>query len=156
MMVLVATETASLSSFALAGFRKRHRVGTEGALKYVLFGAASSAVMVYGMSLVYGAVGSLGLAEVGIAASKSLSPLLAVGLLGMFAGIAFKLSAVPLHFWCPAGFHGARFEVTPFLGVAGRGAAVTLLLLALLSRVLAQLFLDLILLEVLFQQVVAH
>jgi NADH-quinone oxidoreductase subunit N len=123
--IFMAIETASLSSFALAGFRKRHRIGTEGALKYVLFGAASSAIMVYGMSLIYGAAGSLSLSMV---ASTDFSPLLAAGLLGMFSGIAFKLSAVPLHFWCPDVFQGANFEVTAFLSVASKGAAMALLL----------------------------
>ena len=131
LMIFIAIETASLPSFALAGFRKGHRVGTEGSLKYVVFGAASSAIMVYGMSLVYGMTGTLDLA--GVAASAASVPsgfpaLLAVGLVAMFAGVAFKLSAVPLHFWCPDVFQGAAFEVTTFLSVASKGAAVALLL----------------------------
>ncbi len=124
--IFVATESASLPSFALAGFRKRHPLATEGSLKYVIFGAASSAVMIYGMSLIYGTTGSLGLAPIA-AASSNMSPLLAVGLLAMFAGIAFKLSAVPMHFWCPDVFQGAPIEVTTFLSVASKGAAVCLL-----------------------------
>ncbi len=127
LMLLVAVETASLPSFALAGFRKRHRVGTESALKYVLFGAASSAIMIYGMSLVYGMTGSLDLAEVARSTATAIPPLLAVGLVAMFAGIAFKLSAVPLHFWCPDVFQGAPFEITTFLSVASKGAAIALL-----------------------------
>lgn len=131
LMIFIAIETASLPSFALAGFRKRHRVGTEGSLKYVVFGAASSAIMVYGMSLVYGMTGALDLTGVA-AQTASARPefplLLAIGLVAMFAGIAFKLSAVPLHFWCPDVFQGASFEVTTFLSVASKGAAVALLL----------------------------
>lgn len=128
LMIFIATEMASLPSFALAGFRKRHQVATEGSLKYVVFGAVSSAIMLYGMSLVYGMTGTLGLSGVAAAASQDFSPLLAIGLLAMFAGIAFKLSAVPLHFWCPDVFQGAPFEVTTFLSVASKGAAVVLLL----------------------------
>ena len=128
LMIFVAIETASLPSFALAGFRKRHRVGTEGSLKYVIFGAASSAIMLYGMSLLYGTAGTLDLSGVAASASADFSPLCAVGLVMMFAGIAFKLSAVPLHFWCPDVFQGAAFEVTTFLSVASKGAAVALLL----------------------------
>lgn len=127
LMLLVAVETASLPSFALAGFRKRHRVGTESALKYVLFGAASSAIMIYGMSLVYGLTGSLAFEKIAEVAAGSISPLLAIGLVAMFAGIAFKLSAVPLHFWCPDVFQGAPFEITTFLSIASKGAAIALL-----------------------------
>ena len=127
LMIFLAMESASFPSFALAGFRKLTKKGTEGALKYVIFGAASSAVMIYGMSLVYGATGSLNLGEVAAAASTNMSPLLCVGLLGMFAGLAFKLSAVPLHFWCPDVFEGAPIEVTTYLSVASKGAAIVLL-----------------------------
>jgi NADH-quinone oxidoreductase subunit N len=128
LMIFIATESASLPSFALAGFRKRHRAGSEAALKYVVFGAASSAVMLYGMSLIYGTSGTLELGGVGRAAASGVTPLLAVGLLSMFAGIAFKLSAVPMHFWCPDVFEAAPIEVTTFLSVASKGAAVCLLL----------------------------
>ncbi len=127
LMIFIATETASLPSFALAGFRKRHRVGSESSLKYVVFGAASSAIMLYGMSLIYGAAGTLDLAGVAGSAAGGVSPLMAAGLVAMFAGIAFKLSAVPLHFWCPDVFQGAPIEITTFLSVASKGAAVILL-----------------------------
>jgi len=126
--IFIAVETASLSSFALAGFRKDTRPGTEGALKYVVFGAASSAIMVYGMSLIYGACGSLQLEVIAqYAATNGLNPLMGIGILGLMAGIGFKLSAVPMHFWCPDVFEGAPIEVTTFLSVASKGAAVVLL-----------------------------
>ncbi len=127
-MIFVATETASMPSFVLAGFRKRQREGSEGSLKYVVFGSASSAVMLYGMSLIYGSAGTLNLSHVAAQAATGMTPLLAVGLAAMFAGIAFKLSAVPLHFWCPDVFEGAPIEVTTFLSVASKGAAVCLLM----------------------------
>lgn len=127
LMIVIATELASLPSFALAGFRKHHARSCEGSLKYVVFGAASSAAMIYGMSLIYGATGSLGLAEVSRAAGDGTSLMFAVGMLAMFAGLAFKLSAVPFHFWCPDVFEGAPIEVTTFLSVASKGAAVCLL-----------------------------
>ena len=128
LMIFIAIESASLPSFALTGFRKHHRASSEGALKYVLFGAASSGVMLYGMSLIYGSVGSLSLAAIASQATGGLTPLLAVGLAAMFVGFAFKLSAVPLHFWCPDAFQGAPIEVTTFLSVASKGAAVCLLI----------------------------
>jgi NADH-quinone oxidoreductase subunit N len=129
LMMVLAVEAASLPSYALAGFRKRERSGSEGALKYVLFGAASSAIMIYGISLIYGLTGSLDFAAVAVAATapEGMSPLLAIGLLGMLAGVAFKLSAVPMHFWCPDVFEGAPIEITTFLSVASKGAAVCLL-----------------------------
>jgi len=128
LMIVIAVESASLPSFALAGFRKKGRLGTEAALKYVVFGAAASAIMIYGMSLIYGATGTLSLPGVAEAAVKTggMSPLLALGVLAMFAGFAFKLSAVPLHFWCPDVFQGAPIGVTTFLSVASKGAAIIL------------------------------
>lgn len=129
LMIFIATESASMPSFVLAGFRKRTRIGSEGALKYVVFGSAASAIMLYGMSLIYGSTGTMNLQEiVWSAKTHGVSPLLAVGLMAMFAGFAFKLSAVPMHFWCPDVFEGAPIEVTTFLSVASKGAAVCLLL----------------------------
>jgi NADH-quinone oxidoreductase subunit N len=124
--IFIAIESASLPSYALAGFRKRHRVGSEASLKYVLFGAATSSVMAYGMSLLYGVSGSAFLPTIAAHASHGVSPLFALGLLAMFVGIAFKLSAVPMHFWCPDVFEGAPFAVTTFLSVASKGAAICL------------------------------
>jgi len=126
--IVIALETASIPSFALAGFRKRDTLSTEGSLKYVIFGAASTAVMVYGMSLVYGATGTLELGGIAAAAGEAVTPMLALGLLAMFTGIAFKLAAVPMHFWCPDVFQGAPTDVATFLSVASKGAAACLLL----------------------------
>ncbi len=134
LMIFLAMESASMPSFALAGFRKRQKLSTEGSLKYVLFGAAASAVMVYGISLIYGVTGTLSLSALANhAATQGITPLLAVGLAGLLAGFAFKLSAAPMHFWCPDVFQGAPIEVTTFLSVASKAAAV-----ALLARVLSQ------------------
>jgi NADH-quinone oxidoreductase subunit N len=134
LMIFIAIESASLPSYALAGFRKRQRLSTEASLKYVVFGAASSAIMIYGMSLLYGCAGSLALAAVVV---TPVSPLMAVGLAAMMVGIAFKLSAVPVHFWCPDVFQGAPIEVTTFLSVASKGAAVCLLVRVLWAFSLA-------------------
>jgi len=126
-MIFLAIESASLPSYVLAGFRKNHRIGSEGSLKYVIFGSASSAIMIYGMSLIYGSTGTLSLPGIVQAASAGITPLMAVGLAGMFVGLAFKLSAVPVHFWCPDVFQAAPIEVTTFLSVASKGAAICLL-----------------------------
>jgi NADH-quinone oxidoreductase subunit N len=131
LMIFIAIELASLPSYVLAGFRKSDRLGAEASLKYVLFGASASAIMVYGLSLLYGLYGSLSIPEISakIAANGMGSPaLLAVGILTLLAGIGFKISAVPFHFWCPDVFEGAGIDVAAFLSVASKGAGLTLLL----------------------------
>ena len=133
LMIFVATEAASMPSFVLAGFRKKHRVGSEGSLKYVIFGSAASAIMLYGMSLIYGYTGTLDLGQVCGRGYGEDVPAAGGGAVGDVAGIAFKLSAVPLHFWCPDVFEGAPIEITTFLSVASKGAAVCLLMRVLHS-----------------------
>ena len=134
LMIVVATETASLPSFVLAGFHKHRRTGSESAIKYVLFGAAATSIMIYGTSLIYGCTGTLDLAGVAASVSGSgMSPLFAIGLAALLAGIGFKLSAVPMHFWCPDVFEGAPVAVTTFLSAASKGAAVILLVRVLTS-----------------------
>lgn len=129
LMIFMAMESASFPSYALAGFRKTKRTGAEASLKYVVFGSAASAIMVYGMSLVYGIVGSLDLGAVSAHVhTQGLSTMLAFGIMAIFAGIAFKLSAAPLHFWCPDVFQSAPTAVTTFLSIASKGAAMMLLL----------------------------
>ncbi len=132
LMIVIAIETASLPSYALVGFDKRDRLGAEASLKYVIFGAVSAAIMLYGASLVYGLVGSLSVADVARYTFEQLSTgpnrlLLSVALLCFFAGIAFKISAVPFHFWCPDAFQGARIEVTTWLSVVSKAAGLILL-----------------------------
>lgn len=134
LMIVVAIESASLPSYVLGGLRKRLRVGSESALKYVLMGAAATAVMMYGISLIYGLTGTLDVSVVAAHGARfGITPLLAIGWLGLLAGVAFKLSAVPLHFWCPDVFEAAATEVTTFLSVASKGAAVMLLVRVLFS-----------------------
>ena len=134
LMLFLAVEMASLPSYVLAGFRKSHRVGAEASLKYVLFGAATSAVMVYGLSYLYGLYGTLNVAQIAQAMAQTGAmgvggaALLAVAIFGLICGIGFKISAVPFHFWCPDVFEGASIDVTTFLSVASKGGALLLLL----------------------------
>jgi NADH-quinone oxidoreductase subunit N len=121
----IAFEMASLPSYVLVGFRRFSRKSAEGAAKYVIFGAVCSAVMVYGISLLYGATGTfdwqkivLGLATAGV------SPLAIVGLVCLFIGLAFKISLVPMHFWCPDAFEAAGADITAWLSVASKSAAL--------------------------------
>jgi NADH-quinone oxidoreductase subunit N len=137
LMLFMAVELASLPSYVLAGFRKTHRIGAEASLKYVLFGAATSAIMVYGLSMLYGLYGTLKVEELAAAMTQSAggpsaalgtgSALLAVAIFGLIVGIGFKISAVPFHFWCPDVFEGAGIDVSAFLSVASKGAALVLL-----------------------------
>lgn len=132
LMIVIAIEMASLPSYAVVGFDKRDRFGAEASLKYMVFGAVCAAIMLYGVSLIYGLVGSLQLNAIArytleqLAASQS-PLLLMVALLCFFAGIAFKISAVPFHFWCPDAFEGARIEVTTWLSVVSKAAGLVLL-----------------------------
>ncbi|MEP0844876.1 MAG: NADH-quinone oxidoreductase subunit N [Phycisphaerae bacterium] len=131
LVMVIAIETASLPSYAIVGSDKRSRVGAEASLKYVLFGAATSSIMVYGLSLVYGAFGSLDIPTIAAKAVSSAAPggwVPAVGFFAVLVGIAFKISAVPFHFWCPDVFEGAPIEVTTWLSVASKAAGLGLLL----------------------------
>lgn len=132
LMVVLAVEMASLPSYALAGFRKKHRLAAEASLKYVLFGSITSAIMIYGSSLLYGRYQTLDLVQIGsrIAAetANGLPLITGVALCAVLVGIAFKVSAVPFHFWCPDVFEGASIEVTTWLSVASKAAGLGLML----------------------------
>ncbi len=141
-MIFLAIELASFPSYVLAGFRKTHKVAAEASLKYVLFGASASAVMVYGMSLLYGQFATLNLAELAAAMSQAnASAVTVVGVAGLIVGMGFKISAVPFHFWCPDVFEGAHVDVSAFLSVASKGAALVLLLRVVMAFAQARQFL---------------
>jgi NADH-quinone oxidoreductase subunit N len=132
LMIVVAIEAASLPSYAIVGFDKNDRRGAEASLKYMIFGAVSAAIMLYGASLIYGLVGSLTFDAVASYTVARLGLdvnglLLGLALLCLLGGIAFKISAVPFHFWCPDAFEGARIEVTTWLSVASKAAGLILL-----------------------------
>jgi NADH-quinone oxidoreductase subunit N len=136
-MVYLGVEMASLPSYALAGFLKGKRQGSEASLKYVVYGGGASGIMVYGISLLAGKFGTAYLPEVAagyvaalqadVAAKLFFDPVLILGTLFVLIGIGFKLAAVPFHFWCPDVFEGACAEVAGFLSVASKGAALALL-----------------------------
>lgn len=128
LMVFLAIEAASFPSYALAGFNKQTRRSSEASLKYVLIGAAASALMLYGLSMLYGYYGTLDLAPIAQRlAAEGMSAGLLMGVFGLLIGIGFKLSAVPIHFWCPDVFEGASIEITTFLSVASKAGAIALL-----------------------------
>lgn len=139
LMVFIAVEMASVPSYVLAGFLKGRRQGSEAALKYVVFGAGASGVMLYGISLIAGTFGTGYLPDIaaGISArldaQGSFDALTIAGLAMIFVGLGFKLAAFPFHFWCPDVFEGAAAEVAGFLSVASKAAAVALTVRLLLT-----------------------
>lgn len=134
-MVFIAVEMASVPSYALAGFMKGRKQGSEAALKYVVYGGAAAGVMLYGISLLAGIYGTLHLPtlahemthRLSIKGGDALSLPLLLGLTFIMVGFAFKLSVFPFHFWCPDVFEGAAAEIGAFLSVASKAAAVALL-----------------------------
>jgi NADH-quinone oxidoreductase subunit N len=140
LMMYIGVEMASLPSYALAGFLKGRRQSSEAALKYVVYGGGAAGVMLYGISLLAGKFGTGYLPDLAAAyvstvhltgGGWALDPVLVMGTFFVLIGIAFKLAAVPFHFWCPDVFEGASAEVAGFLSVASKGAA-----LAMLARVI--------------------
>ena len=134
LMVYIGVEMASLPSYALAGFLKGRRQSSEASLKYVVYGGGASGVMLYGISLLAGKYGTGYLPDLALAYGGS-HPLgvggsdwvLFLGTMLLLVGLAFKLAAVPFHFWCPDVFEGASAEIAAFLSVASKGAALALL-----------------------------
>ncbi|MGC4031816.1 MAG: NADH-quinone oxidoreductase subunit N [Tepidisphaeraceae bacterium] len=126
LMLLLATELASMPCYVLAGFRKTIRPAAEASLKYVLFGSVCTAVTIYGLSLLYGVSGSMD-AAVWLKNASTPPPLAIIGLLMVGVGLLFKLAAVPAHFWCPDVFQGSHVDVAAFLSVASKGAGVILI-----------------------------
>jgi NADH-quinone oxidoreductase subunit N len=130
--IFVALETLSLPAYMLAGWRKRDLRSNEAALKYYLLGVLASAVMLYGMSLVFGFTNSTPLTDIGKATQGSIAnaPVVTLGIFFITVGFAFKVSAVPFHFWAPDTYEGAPTPVTAFLSVASKtGGFVALLML---------------------------
>jgi len=127
--IFVALETMSIPTFVLAGWRKHDTRSNEAAIKYYLIGVLSSAVMLYGMSLIFGLSGSTlltGIADyIGRAGDQ---PLLVVAIFLTLVGFAFKVSAVPFHFWAPDTYEGAPTPVTAFLSVASKAGGFVALL----------------------------
>ncbi|MGH9282180.1 MAG: NADH-quinone oxidoreductase subunit N [Acidimicrobiales bacterium] len=128
--IFVALELLSIPAYMLAGWRKRDLKSNEAALKYYLLGVLASAVMLYGMSLVFGATGSTVLRTIGreVGGSAGDEPLVTLGIFLIVVGFAFKVSAVPFHFWAPDTYEGAPTPVTAFLSVASKAAGFVALL----------------------------
>jgi NADH-quinone oxidoreductase subunit N len=140
MTIFLSVEMASVPSYVMAGILKGRRRASEAALKYAVYGAGAAGVMLYGISLLAGLLGTAHLPTIAARlAALDISSLVVAGESGgtlmvlvlaalmIAVGLAFKLSAVPFHFWCPDVFEGASAEVDAFLSVASKAAAMALL-----------------------------
>ncbi|WP_257669028.1 NADH-quinone oxidoreductase subunit N [Parapedobacter tibetensis] len=129
LMAFVAIELVSIGSYIMVGYLAKEARQTEAAMKYALFGAVCSAVMLYGLSLVYGLTGNLDFTSAQHIQGLSAAPPVVTGiaLLLVFTGIGFKLSFVPFHFWSPDVYQGAPTPVTAFLSTAPKIAGIALL-----------------------------
>lgn len=125
----LALETMTISFYILTGYNKKDSKSIEAGVKYLILGAVSSGVLLYGLSLVYGMTGTVVIADVAvkIKAFASMPPALLVGLVFLIAGFGFKISAVPFHMWSPDVYEGAPTPVTAFLAVGSKAAAFAIL-----------------------------
>jgi len=139
-MLYLAIETTSIPLYILAGFLTRDEKSTESGFKYLLFGAMTSAVMLYGFSLLYGFAGATSLYEIAARVQEGGLPSVALftTLLLLLVGFGFKISAVPFHFWAPDVYEGAPTPIAGFLSTASKAAGF-----AVLARVLFAVFPDL-------------
>ena len=137
LLFFLGLETASVPMACLVAFDKWKKNSAEGAAKYILTATFSSGVMLYGLSFVYGATGTLYFDDVAqrigyFAQYKSQLPMLIMGLVFFFSGLGFKLSLVPFHFWTADTYEGAPTPVTGYLSVVSKGAAAFALMFILM------------------------
>ncbi len=121
----VGLELMALSVYVLVGYFKLEIKSNEGAVKYFVLGAASSAILLYGISLIYGTLGTLDLQEIreSLIALPTANPMLVLGMVLVSFGMLFKVAAVPFHVWTPDAYEGAPTPVTAFISVAPKAAA---------------------------------
>lgn len=133
-------EMMSLSLYAMVALNRESAISTEAAMKYFILGALASGLLLYGMSMIYGATGSLEITEVGerlytYSVDKSV---LVFGIVFLVAGLAFKLGVVPFHMWVPDVYHGAPTSVTLFIAAAPKLAAFAIVMRLLVSGLITQ------------------
>ncbi|OEF96789.1 NADH-quinone oxidoreductase subunit N [Desulfuribacillus alkaliarsenatis] len=127
----IGLEILSISSYCLAGFRKNYVKSNEAAMKYVILGGVASAFILYGMSFIYGLIGSTSLLTIGQQIPQVYADypfLVIMSVLFMLVGFGFKISVVPFHMWAPDVYEGAPTPITAFLTVVSKVAAFAILL----------------------------
>jgi NADH-quinone oxidoreductase subunit N len=136
--VYLGLELMSLCLYAMVALNRDSPLSTEAAMKYFVLGALSSGLLLYGMSMVYGATGTLDIAEVArvtaqLAGAKTDRSFLVFGLVFLVAGLAFKIGAAPFHMWIPDVYHGAPTPVTLVIGSAPKVAAFAMAVRVLIN-----------------------
>ncbi|CAB4371529.1 unannotated protein [freshwater metagenome] len=128
--IFIALELVSIPAYMLAAWRKRDQKSNEAGLKYYLMGVFASAILLYGMSLIFGITGSTLLVNIGADLGSYISsqPIITLGIVFVLIGFAFKVSAVPFHQWAPDTYEGAPTPVTSFLAVASKAAGFVAIL----------------------------
>jgi len=138
LVVYLGLELMSLSLYALTALRRDHALSTEAAMKYFVLGALASGFLLYGMSMMYGATGSLEIPKVfeQIAIGRINKDVLVFGVVFVVAGLGFKLGAAPFHMWVPDVYHGAPTAVTLLIGGAPKFAAFAITIRLLVEGML--------------------
>lgn len=135
LMIYLGVELMSFALYALVALRRDHRPAVEAAMKYFILGALASGVLLYGLSMIYGATGHLDLGEIAavIADGKAERLALVFGVVFVVSGLAFKLTAAPFHMWTPDVYEGAPTTVTLIIGAAPKLAAFAITLRLLIE-----------------------
>ena len=139
-MLYISIEVVSIMSFVLAAYLKLDTRSNEAGLKYVIYGAFSSGVMLFGLSIVYGLAGSTNyfvIQETLSSLDNTANPALIMALLMIFSGFGYKISSVPFHFWTPDVYEGSPSTITAYLSVAPKAAGF-----AMIIRFFHQVFSD--------------
>ena len=138
LLIYLGLEPLTLSSYALVALRRDNAVASEAAMKYFVLGALASGFLLYGLSMIYGATGSLDINEVFkvIGAGAVKHQVLVFGLVFVVAGLAFKVGAVPFHMWVPDVYQGAPTAVTLLIGAAPELAAFAIIIRLLVEGLL--------------------
>ncbi len=141
-VIYLGLELLTLSSYALVALRRDHKQATEAAMKYFVLGAMASGFLLYGMSMLYGATGSLELSAVlkAIASGQVNHQVLVFGLVFIVSGLAFKIGAVPFHMWIPDVYQGAPTAATLMIGGAPKLAAFAIMIRLLVEGLLPLAF----------------
>ena len=142
LLVYLGLELLTLASYALVALRRDHSPATEAAMKYFVLGSLASGFLLYGLSMVYGATGSLDIGEIfkAISSGELKHQVLVFGLVFVVAGLAFKLGAAPFHMWVPDVYHGAPTAITALIGGAPKLAAFALVIRLLVDGMLPLAF----------------
>ncbi|MDT0138838.1 NADH-quinone oxidoreductase subunit NuoN [Acidovorax sp. PRC11] len=138
LVIYLGLELLTLSSYALVALRRDHTTATEAAMKYFVLGAMASGFLLYGLSMLYGATGSLDIGQVfkAVNSGQIRHQVLVFGLVFVVAGLAFKIGAVPFHMWIPDVYHGAPTAVTIIIGSAPKLAAFAIMIRLLVDGLL--------------------